>query len=147
MKLLESACRIALVVPIFILWLAMAFLPTLAKANDNKPAGNNSSASASSNASSTSGASTANVGGDSNRAYGLGSGSPSGNACQGVILFGFSYSIETCQRQMWAAVLGDKPTDAQLQIACGDPLLEDLRMCDGHRKPKPVAPPMSPFPR
>ena len=65
----------------------------------------------------------------STNAVGLGSGSPSANACQGIAFFGFSYDVKTCQLQQWAAILGRNPTDIQIQLACKDELLKDLPLC------------------
>jgi len=77
---------------------------------------------------------SASSGGDS-RAYGVGSGSPSANACQRVVLFGFSVDVETCMLQQWASILGDNPSPVKLQVACQDSMLEALPMCVHYRKP------------
>jgi len=77
---------------------------------------------------------SASSGGDS-RAYGVGSGSPSANACQRVVFFGFSVDVETCMLQQWASILGDNPSPVKLQVACQDSMLEALPMCVKYRKP------------
>ena len=74
-------------------------------------------------------------GGDSSRALALGSGSPSANACQRTILFGFSIDVYTCMLQQWALILGPNPSPAQLSIACLDGYLEELPMCRPYRRP------------
>jgi len=66
-------------------------------------------------------------------AYGWGSASPAAGVCQGVVLWGFTYPVKTCQLQEWMRVLGEHPTRMQLQMACQDELLGDLPMCKGYK--------------
>jgi hypothetical protein len=66
---------------------------------------------------------------EGSRAIALGSASPSANACQGVIFFGFSYTVDHCARQEWVRVLGANPTPAQIWIACQDRFLIGAPFC------------------
>jgi len=125
---MESFFRVIVVTIVSLVWIAMfGFAARDALATGTTPSG--SSASSSATASSSGG------GGDSTRAYGLGSGSPSANACQRIVLFGFSVDVETCMLQQWASILGDHPSPVKLQIACRDALLEGLPICERYRKP------------
>ena len=130
MKIIESFSRIILATGVLIVWLAMFIFPIHnALATGPAPTGGSASAGASANVS----GSANSQGSISTHAYG--SGSPSANACQGIFLFAFSYPVETCQLQQWAAILGDKPTPMQLQIACSDRLLAEQPFCEKYRKP------------
>ena len=126
-----------------ILLLCLSFSNALASGPKPKPpavvpsvsSAATSAATSTANAVSSADAAPISIGGDSSRAYGLASGSPSWNACQRILFFGFSADVETCQLQQWAIILGANPAPAQLQIACKDNLLSELPMCAQYRKP------------
>jgi len=135
MKLLESACRITVVTFVALVWIAIGLGVARTAFATGSDSGASSATTSSATASATGGGAGSGSSSNDSRSYAVGSGSPSANACQRIVLFGFSVDVKTCQLQQWAAILGTNPTTMQLQIACQDELLTALPFCAPYRKP------------